>query len=155
MKQILCPKCGEELGTVNNGSMISFYHCGISFPSSSYPDLKRIRYGSSPIGDKYTELRRLIRWLESKENDHRRTIRYLNEARAHLNEVIKMQDASVAHGISDSGGKLHLNTSQKNKVETAREMLRAHAVAQGFEGELDSVDQLRAYCKLQGLPELV
>ena len=156
MTELVCPKCGESVGQVTNGSMASFFHCGVSIPVNSYPDLDKIRYGSLTIGTKYTKLRQLIRWLESKESEHRRLVRYLNDARSALNEVIKIQDASAAHCIAEDGGKLSLNTSQKNKVEVTREMLRAHAVANGVTGaELDSVDQMRAYCILQGLPEMV
>lgn len=156
MTEIVCPKCGEVVGQVTNGSMASFFHCGVSIPVNSFPDLDQIRYGGLSIGKKYTKLRQAIRWLESKEVEHRKLVAYLNDARKALNEVIKIQDASAAHGVNEEGGKLSLNTSQKNKVEVAREMLKAHAVAHGFDGaELDSVDQMRAYCILQGLPEMV
>lgn len=156
MTEIVCPKCGEVVGQVANGSMASFFHCGKSIPVNSFPDLDQIRYGGLPIGKKYTKLRQAIKWLESKEVEHRRLVVYLNDARKALSEVIKIQDASAAHGVNEEGGKLSLNASHKNKVEVAREMLKAHAIANGFDGaDLDNVDEMRAYCIEFGLPEMV
>ena len=155
MTEITCPKCGETVGSVADSSSASFFHCGKSVPTDSYPDLDLIRYGGLTTGKKYTALRQTIRWLESKEDEHRRLVRYLIDARAALAEVVKIQDASTAHGIHEDGGKLRLNASQKKKIETVREILRVHATNNGIAAPLDNADDLRAYCKEHSLPEMV